>query len=283
MTKMHKTRPLQAARPKGLRDPSRPFFARAQGREFAISAESDVAELRLYDEIGYWGITAKTFRAALDGISAKRINLLINSPGGDVFDGIAMYNDLLDHDAEVHVKITGLAASAASLIAMAGDQIEIASNAQLMIHNAWGLVVGNRHDMRDFAKVLDNIDGALTDTYTQRTGLERDEVAQLMDAETWLTSAAAVDKGFADETVGASEASARFDLSIFQHAPIGLSVREAAVPETTRDLEALLRDAGLSRSVAKSTANKVALQPSQREAGDQEISDALSRLASIIH
>ncbi|HAK62459.1 MAG TPA: hypothetical protein DCO82_04365, partial [Alphaproteobacteria bacterium] len=99
-------------------------MARALTSPFAgvrVSARDGVADMVIYDEIGYWGITAKAFRAALDGVKEPTINLRINSPGGDVFDGVAIYNDLLQHSAQVNVMVTGVAASAASVIAMAGD------------------------------------------------------------------------------------------------------------------------------------------------------------------
>lgn len=229
----------------------RPFFNRATGRRFDVQAAADVAEIDLYDEIGYWGVTAAAFRKTLNSIKSPSISLRINSPGGDVFDGIAMFNDLLDHPADVTVQITGLAASAASVIAMAGDRVEIAPNAFIMIHNAWALAIGDRNDMAQMGDILGQIDGALAETYAARTGEPVDDMAALMDAETWMKGEAAVDEGFADATTGdAVAASAHFDLSIFHKTPAELRTAPSAGPATKRDYERALRDAGVSKSAA---------------------------------
>lgn len=242
---------------------TRPFFNRAVGRAFEIKAADGVTEIDLYDEIGFWGVTAKAMREKLKG--AGDVRLRINSPGGDVFDGIAMYNDLVAHPGRVTVEIAGLAASAASIVAMAGEEIAIAESAFLMIHNAWGIVVGNRHDMRQVADVLEQIDAALAGVYVGRTGMDRDEVAALLDAETWLSGAAAVDAGFADAITGAAdEPQARFDLTGFKNTPPAL-LADFGEPRTTRDLEAHLREAGWSRS--KAAAMSARVLSSLREAG----------------
>lgn len=244
-----------------------PAAARAVGRTFEARTQGDVAEIDLYDEIGFFGITAEEFRRTLRSITAPKIRLSVNSPGGDVFDGIAMYNDLLDHPAEIEVRVTGLAASAASLISMAGDRIEMAQNAFMMIHNAWGIARGEKAVLRELADLLDKIDGALANTYVVRTGLERSTVVGMLDAETWMTAAEAVDKGFADATAGSDEPKARFDLSGFRNAPRsapGLSQSARPVPQTKRDLERLLtHDAGLSRSEARAALGAVSPDATQ--------------------
>lgn len=247
-------KPKQIFNLKGRGQKDRPFFNRSTGRAFETQAAAGTAEIDLYDEIGYWGVSALDFRKTLNSITASRITLSINSPGGDVFDGIAMYNDLLNHPAEVEVRITGLAASAASLIAMAGDKITIAENSFLMIHNAWGVGIGNRNDLRELADVLEKIDGALSATYEARTGIDGEEISEMMDAETWLGAKDAVDLGFADATMGAAEARATFDLSVFNNVPGGLVAdggSRSAAPETIRDVERLLRSAGRSPAEAK--------------------------------
>lgn len=263
---------IDVRRPAGYEGAKRPIFNRAQHRDFDVKALDGEATITLYDEIGYWGVTAKAFRAMLEGISAEKINLRINSPGGDVFDGIAIYNDLVDHASEIRVSITGIAASAASLIAMAGDRIEIAKNAFLMIHNAWGICVGSKPEMDAFAAVLGEIDAALAQTYVARTGLKEAEVKAMMDAETWLKGDAAVARKFADATAAdeGGAAAARFDLSLFRNAPLGLKPNEAAEPRTSRDLEAILRDAGVSSKVAKAAIARGVAEDrqSQRDAVD---------------
>lgn len=236
----------------------RPYFARATGRTFGVQAADGVTEIDLYDEIGFWGVTAQDFRQQLRSVQSSTIRLRINSPGGDVFDGIAMHNDLLAHPANVEIEVTGLAASAASLVAMAGDTVTMASNAFMMVHNAWGLVIGNRHDMRAQADVLEQIDGALADTYVARTGLGRATVVSLMDDETWIGAEDAVEQGFADRTSDGNDAQARYDLTGFKNVPTALPQlgQQVEPPATPRDLERVLRDAGYSRSQAKAAATR---------------------------
>lgn len=209
-------------------------------------------EITLYDQIGGWGVTAGEFKEQLDAITGDQLILNLNSPGGDVFDGIAMYNDLADHPAEVTVRIQGLAASAASLIAMAGDKIEIADGAFLMIHNAWGLSVGNKNRMREVADLLDEIDDALAGIYVEKTGLKKADIAQMMDDETWFNAEDAVTQGFADTKKGDNTTNAAFDLSVFNHAPTELLSEIPMEWKTKRDVErTLTQDAGFSRSHAR--------------------------------
>ncbi|MEJ8570750.1 head maturation protease, ClpP-related [Microbaculum marinum] len=143
-------------------------------------------------------MTAARIAAALRRIGAREVTVRINSPGGDMFEGIAIYNLLRGHPAKVTVEVPGWAASAAAIIAMAGDEIRMGMGAFMMVHNAWGAVIGNRHDMREAAGLFDRFDAALADIYEARTGLDRARVVELMDAETFLTASEAVETGFAD-------------------------------------------------------------------------------------
>ncbi|TIL91452.1 MAG: Clp protease ClpP [Mesorhizobium sp.] len=230
------------------------FFARSVGAKFDAKVEDGSTSIDLYDEIGYWGVNAKSFRARLKDATGD-ITLRINSPGGDVFDGIAIYNDLLAYDGKVKVEITGIAASIASIIAMAGDDITIADNAMFMIHNAWTIGVGNRHDFADVAATLTKIDDALARTYAARTTTGIRAIKTMMDNETWLNAKDAMDAGFATAVGSASEAKAKFDLSVFAGVPKSLVWDEEAAADakpTKRDLErALTQDAGWSRSKAR--------------------------------
>ncbi|MFG1247624.1 head maturation protease, ClpP-related [Xanthobacter flavus] len=175
-----------------------------------VAAAEDPATISIYEPIGAdWfgeGFTAKRMAAALRAIGPNPVNVSINSPGGDVFEGLAIYNQLREHPAEVKVKVMGLAASAASFIAMAGDRIEMGLGSFMMIHNSWGVVIGNRHEMRAAAHLFDEFDASMRDIYVARTGLDGAEVSSLMDAETWLGARKAVDKGFADATFDDAEA-----------------------------------------------------------------------------
>ncbi|RWO20671.1 head maturation protease, ClpP-related [Mesorhizobium sp.] len=230
------------------------LFARSVGAKFDAKVEDGSTSIDLYDEIGYWGVNAKSFRARLKDATGD-ITLRINSPGGDVFDGIAIYNDLLAYDGKVKVEITGIAASIASIIAMAGDDITIADNAMFMIHNAWTIGVGNRHDFADVAATLTKIDDALARTYAARTTTGIRAIKTMMDNETWLNAKDAMDAGFATAVGSASEAKAKFDLSVFAGVPKSLVWDEEAAADakpTKRDLErALTQDAGWSRSKAR--------------------------------
>lgn len=180
--------------------------ARAFARWDAGVRAADDADrsISIYDVIGYdyWsgdGVTAKRIAAALRSIGKGPVTVNVNSPGGDMFEGLAIYNLLREHDGEVTVKVLGLAASAASVIAMAGDTIQIARAGFFMVHNAWVIAAGNRNDLREFADWLEPFDAAMADIYVARTGQETESIAKLMDAETWIGGSAAIEKGFADE------------------------------------------------------------------------------------
>lgn len=190
---------------------------------FDIRAESDAeTAIYLYDEIGYYGVSAKRFQEVLMSVSTENIRLHINSPGGDVFDGIAIYNALIAWEGNITVSIDGLAASAASLIAMAGDRIEIADSAFVMIHNAWTIALGSSADFAEIAKTLGKIDASLARVYADRTGIDLADIKSMMDDTTWLDSGDAVERGFADAVVplpNSAEAQASFDVSNFRNAP----------------------------------------------------------------
>lgn len=168
------------------------------------AAEGDDNTITIYDVIGedWWtggGFTLKRAAGALRSIgSGKDVVVNINSPGGDMFEGIAIYNLLAAHKGKVTVNVMGLAASAASIIAMAGDEILMGEGAQLMIHNSWGMVIGNRHDLAAAAETFTGFDQSLADIYHARTGMKMAEIVKLMDAETFMRAEEAVSGGFAD-------------------------------------------------------------------------------------
>lgn len=177
----------------------RPQQARI-GRWYEIkNLAAETASIAIYDEIGMWGVTASDFVNELKGITARTISLSINSPGGDVFDGLAILNSLRQHPAAVNVVIDGVAASAASFIAMAGDSVKIAPQAMMMIHDASGLVVGNSRDMEEMAALLDKTSDNIASVYAQRAGGTQAEWRAAMKAETWYTDQEAVEAGLADE------------------------------------------------------------------------------------
>ncbi len=181
---------------------------------YSITAKADAktADISIFDEIGYFGVTAKQFIGDLKALDATTIKLAINSPGGAVFDALAMYNALRQHPANVEVTIMGVAASAASLVAMAGDTIIMPDNAFMMIHNPLNFAYGNADDLREMADVLDKIGASLVGIYAARTGKPEDEIKAMLDAETWLNAEDAILHGFADELQPALKVAASFDM-----------------------------------------------------------------------
>lgn len=237
----------------------RNLFSRAPRQSLVRAQDDDAVELLLYDEIGFWGITAKQFADELARIEASTIHLRVNSPGGDVFDGVAIYNTLRAKDAQVITHIDGLAASIASVIALAGDEVRIAPNAFFMIHNPWGVTIGDADLHRKMADRLDKISlGAIVSTYRAKTGAAVATIERWMDDETWFTAEQAADAGFVDvveEVAPAEDRALPFDLSIYQHVPAGLNYAASGdesflTADQRRDLEATLRDEGLSRKDA---------------------------------
>lgn len=168
----------------------------------AAAGETDNS-ISIFDVIGqdWWtgeGVTSKRIAGALRAIGEQDVVVNINSPGGDYFEGLAIYNLLREHKGAVTVKILGIAASAASVIAMAGDTVEIARAGFLMIHNAWVTTAGDRNQLRDTADWLEPFDATAADIYAVRTGLDTVTLGQMLDKETWIGGADAVEKGFAD-------------------------------------------------------------------------------------
>ncbi|WP_158524454.1 head maturation protease, ClpP-related [Phaeobacter gallaeciensis] len=153
------------------------------------------------------GVTAARISAALRNIGDNPVDVYVNSPGGDVFEGLAIYSLLLEHKAPVTVKVLGLAASAASVLAMAANEIHIMRSAFIMIHNTWVVAAGDRNAFKQVAEWLTPFDEALVDIYVARTGLKSADIAAMLDKETWLGGAKAVEEGFADDFLGADQVS----------------------------------------------------------------------------
>lgn len=172
----------------------------------AIRADGDSTDILLHDEIGYWGITSKMFAEKLQAVTTPKIVVRVNSPGGDVFDGLAIYEAIRADARQIDVKIEGIAASAASYIAMAGRTVSIAPSAMLMIHNAWGLAIGNKADFRKMADTLEKIDGQIAGIYARKSGKPADEFRTLMDAETWLDAGEAKALNMVDTVLDADPA-----------------------------------------------------------------------------
>ena len=226
------------------------------------AAADDDTSISVFDVIGhdYWeggGVTAKRIAAALRSIGERDVTVNINSPGGDLFEGLAIYNLLREHKGSVTVKVLGVAASAASIIAMAGDEIQIARAGFLMIHNAWILAAGNRHDLRSYADYLEPFDASMVDVYAARTGQDAGSIGKMMDGETWIGGSAAVEQGFADALLASDEVAAG------EEKPTALAVRR---------MEVALRASGMSAADAKRLISD--LKAGQRDAGGPGERDA---------
>lgn len=211
------------------------IHAATEGQEGVIS---------IYDVIGedFWsgeGITSKRIAGALRAIGSKEVTVNVNSPGGDFFEGIAIYNLLKEHPHRVTVKVMGLAASAASIIAMAGDEIRVSEIGFMMVHNAWAVALGNRHDMREAADTLEPFDDAMAGLYAARAGVDKAEAAAWMDKETWFNGSQAVDAGLADGFLPSSEIEETSD-------------KGAKAMAAVRRVEAALTRQGMPRSERRS-------------------------------
>lgn len=222
--------------------------------------------VRITGEIG-WDVT---LNKVLDQLADKTdVDVVINSPGGDMFEGLAIYEALRDHPGKVRVKVLGLAASAASLIAMAGDEIEVAESGYIMIHNAWVIAVGNKNQLRDVSSKLEEFDNTLSKIYSKRTGIDVAAVSKLMDAETWINGEEAVKMGFADKSA-ADEAQP-----------------DEESPENARaEIDLILAKAGVTRSERRrllasyrSTQNAA---PDDTQNAVKDLNDALKTLKNLL-
>jgi ATP-dependent protease ClpP protease subunit len=223
---------------------SRPIFARAPG--LGVRAADD--SIQIFGEVGF-DITPASIKSALAG--KGDVHLQINSPGGSAFDGVAIYNLLVGHSGNVTAEVVGVAASAASIIAMAADELTMAKSAFLMIHNAWGITIGDHDAHAETGALLQKIDGALAGIYADRTGMSVGDIADLMNAETWIDADEAVDQGFADSVSG-SETKNLFDLSVYRNAPSSFARRDdRGEVASALEVEKLLRAAGVRSGAAK--------------------------------
>lgn len=214
---------------------------------YSISAkvELNTTEISIFDEIGYWGVTAKDFISDLKTVpSNHKILLKIHSPGGEVFDGNAIANALSRHPGGFEAQIEGLAASMATVISLGGRPVKMAENGFYMIHNPWGVALGDAAGMREQAELLDKIQGGIVNAYVAKSGQTPEQVQAWMDAETWFTAQEAKDAGFVDEITDAHKMAAsanKFDrLAKFRNAPSDLTSGEIvmeAILDTPEPIE----------------------------------------------
>lgn len=249
-----------------FKDRDRQMFASGQLMPGFISLNKKSAtnaEVFIYGDIGGWydGITADQFCQDLSGMDVEQLDVRINSGGGLINEGIAIYNALVRHKAKVTMTIDGMAASIASVIAMAGDEISICEGARMMIHDPWAFAMGNAEEMRKEAEVLDGFKDDIVDLYAARTDRNRPDLEKMMSDETWMSAREAVDHGFADSMVDAKKKTkcAASALMKLYHAPVDM-LGQGTV--TARDIEEQLHDSGgfsktQSRSMAFAAMNKI--------------------------
>ena len=268
------------ARPDGMTWDA-PAEALGRWTPFAAAESEDAADILIYDLIGEdpWssnGWTARRMAGVLRNIGARDVQVSINSPGGDVFEGIAIYNLLREHKARVNVRVMGLAASAASVVAMAGDEIAMGRGAMIMVHNAWGLTVGNRHDHADSIAVLQPIDAAMAEIYAARTGKPPKKMAELMDAETWMAASAAVDGGFADRVMDdAAPPQAAAAGGVVARHQLDVILAKSGMPRSER--RRLIRD------LSSDGTPGAAVAPATRDAGLSDLAASLRGLLATIN
>lgn len=220
------------------------------------AASPDDTTINIYEPIGEdWfgdGFSTNKLNGILRNIGPRDITVNINSPGGNVFDGLAMYDQLREHPAKVTVRVRGIAASAASVIAMAGDEIQIATGSMMMVHKAWGVIIGNADDYQEAVTVFGQIDRSLASVYASRTGLSDEKIMAMLAGPnrrsdgTWLTAAEAIEMKFADaEFKDEGEPAAR----------LPTEARDAIVAR--RRIEAAMAKDGLSRKERADTFAKM--------------------------
>lgn len=217
---------------------------------YKIEAKGDdEMEVILYDVIGWPFNDAFDLIRSLSSFSGGTITLRINSPGGDVFDGFAIYNALREHKARVVTVIEGMAASIASVIAMAGDEVKAHKNTMLMMHEPWTGMAGNQYELREVADILQKISGNILDVYADNSKIGKRDLKQMMKDETWFTAKEAKEKGLVDTVLDTGAAKAKFDLSVYANVPDGYDYEPPG--KTEREKERALRDVGYSLREAK--------------------------------
>lgn len=202
------------------------------------NASSD--SINIYSTIGDYGdgagMTPKIVDSVLRKLGGADVTVNINSPGGDFFDGVAIHTLLSEYKGDVTVNVVGMAASAASIVALAGDTINIAESGFFMIHNAWTLAIGNKNDMKQVAGMLEKFDNSMAGLYAKRTGLEETKIRSMMDKETWLGGKEAVSMGFALALLGADEVEEDNEVNAYESAlkKMDVALAKAGMPRSER-------------------------------------------------
>lgn len=274
------------------RAPLAPGFAR-------FNVEDDEATVYIYGDIGGWfgGVDPETIAKEIAALDVGTLKVRLNSPGGIVFDGVAIYNALVEHPAKVVVSIEGIAASIASVIAMAGDEIRIGEASNIMVHKPWSFAMGDAEIMRKEADVLDVLEDGIIAIYAARTGKKTEDLKTMVAAETWLRGKQAVDEGFADTVIPSktkkdNRAARSSLLALYAHTPANLKAEDADRLDV-REFERLLREGerqpnAFAKRVAALAAQVFApkrdvSEPDPRDGDDPESGFIASRLALAAH
>jgi ATP-dependent Clp protease protease subunit len=239
------------------------------------AADPGETNINIYSTIGEYGdgsgMTPKIVSGILRKAAGADVNVNINSPGGDFFDGLAIHTLLAEYEGSVNVRIVGLAASAASVVAMAGDNVKMAEGAFIMVHNSWTVAFGNKSDMQKCAAMLTKFDASMASVYAKKTGMQKDAVCQLMDAETWLSAEDACKQGFADSQLATGD--------------VGIDPA-AAPPSALRRLDVALAKAGMPRSERRALIKELTGTPCAavdvKPSADSKLIEALQGLQNII-
>lgn len=237
-----------------------------------VNATDDAADIFIYGDIGGWwdGVKPEDIVREIAALDVGTLNVRVNSPGGIVFDGIAIYNAFANHPARVVMNVEGIAASIASVIVCAGDEIRIGESANVMIHKPWSIMLGDAEEFRREADVLDGLEQGIVDIYKARTGNDEDELKAWMAAETWFRGQQAVEDGFADSVIPAKtkekKAARSALLSLYQHTPSDLAASDQDSP-AVRQFERLLRD---GEQMPNAFAKRVAALASKVFSGDRD-------------
>ncbi len=241
---------------------------------YALSSKTDrrETEISIFDEIGMFGVSAKQFISDLQKVPADhKISLRIHSPGGEVFDGNAIYNALKRHPGGVEVQIEGLAASMATVISLAGLPVKMAANGFYMIHNPWGVAMGDASELRDQAELLDKIRFSMVGAYAAKSGRTPEEIEKWMDAETWFTAEEALEAGFVDEvtdTLALAASANNFSrLAKFRNLPANLTPTHPQM-----EIEPPIEE--VAASVVSESASPAATEPAPVEEAPAPVEEA---------
>lgn len=239
-----------------------------------IKAKNDSETINIYSTIGEYGdgsgMTPKLMSAILRKADGKDVVVNINSPGGDFFDGIAIHTLLSEYEGNVKIKVVGLAASAASVVALAGDEIEIAESGFFMIHNAWTVAMGNKEVMQETADMLSQFDESMVKMYAKATGIEEKTVKRMMAEETWLSGETSVELGFAKALIGDDQTEKK---------------KEPEHAKAMRKMDVALAKAGMPRSERRELLKEITSTPCAAEVtprADETFCQALKDLKEVI-